>query len=62
MLGELVYVCVQDGDGFRKETVLESVCPGSGAPVASARGQQVKQVVGGMGIVHDDVLRSAEAA
>ena len=38
-----MHVCIQDGDGLWKETV----CPGSGTPVASARGQQVKQVVGG---------------
>ena len=61
-VGGLVHVSIQDGDGFRKETVPESVCLGSSAPVASARGQQVKQVVGGMGVVSDNGLRSAEAA
>ena len=32
-----------DGDAFRKETVPESASLGSSAPVASARGQPVKQ-------------------
>lgn len=31
------------GNGFGKETVLESVCPGFNAPVTAGRKQQVKQ-------------------
>lgn len=40
--------CLHSGDGLWKETVPDSVCPGSDGPVAPARGQQAKQVGGRM--------------
>ena len=39
---------VQGGDGSEKESVFQSVCPCFDAPVAPARGQQVKQLRAGM--------------
>ena len=54
-------VCVQCGDCLGEETVSESTGPGFDGPVASARGQQVKQLGGRVGAVFDDCLSSAQA-
>ena len=56
-----VFVRVQSGDGSRKETVSQSVCPCFDASVAPPRRKQLKQLRTGVWTVLNDVLSSAEA-
>ena len=55
-------IWVQYGDSFGKEAVPESICSGIYGPEAPARGQQVEEMVAGVGGVLQDASGPAETA
>jgi hypothetical protein len=57
-----VQIWVQYGDSFGKEAVPEFICSDIYGPEAPARGQQVEEMVAGVGGVLQDASAPAETA